>query len=488
MTRHSILFGIQTYEASDHLTNLKSPGNDVKIMSEVLNNEKYSGKCVRNLPLTDVTYNEATTALADFLENVKPNDVFIFYFAGHGMRNDKGDLFLCFRDSMDNRLSFTALGYNRLREHFEEKKLRRVLVILDCCYSGAALRSSPLDELKKIEHNFGDGKGYFVMSSTGSSQIAKEGDENGVFTRHFVEGIRTGHADTNQTGEISVQDMALYLQKKVPEEVPGQTPMLGSEAMTGKFILALNYERQQELQAEREAQARLAVFRAADKRLRAAYLKNDATRELINSVANWKEANANTLLDAPAFLALKNYAEKTNGIVIFAERWKDAISEADDTYQTTAKAVAEARITAGKQAKADQEAELGMVSMRADGAFASPPDGDRPRQQAPEPLRANDVSNVAAAPVRLPQARETTRQPLDILIEIAEARGTHHSGMQRKELDAALNEKVDTQTAGRMIANFLAEGLITRHQGDSYRFTVAFTNMVHKYRQGKNNG
>lgn len=325
MRRHSLLIGVQDYEGSAGLTPLACALADVALVESVVSDPRYMGPEPRVLAVKNPTNAEAMSAIQSFLADVAPDDVVVFYFSGHGMRDVMGDLFLCFCDTIETDLELTALRTARLARIFESKFLRRVLVVLDCCYSGAAgaqmTRDSVLSKLNDMEHAQPDGKGLYVLSSSGAAETTKEGAECGVFTGHLVNGIVSGEADTDQDGRITVQDVARYLQRKVPEDAPGQTPHLSSHAVTGSFVVALNEAVQVQKQKAEDDARRVCAFSAARDRLLTSYRAGDVTRVLMNSVLDWIEQFPEADVAAEPFVSLEAYGETRIGLAEFVPQW-----------------------------------------------------------------------------------------------------------------------------------------------------------------------
>jgi hypothetical protein len=84
-----------------------------------------------------------------------------------------------------------------------------------------------------------------VLTSSSATEYAFEGSEltqaagrPSVFTSALVEGLRTGEADLDADGEISVNDLYDYTYRKVRERTPGQAPMKWSFGVEGDLVVA----------------------------------------------------------------------------------------------------------------------------------------------------------------------------------------------------------------------------------------------------------
>ena len=107
----------------------------------------------------------------------------------------------------------------------EQSDCGQVVLLLDCCYSGAVddgLRGDVSSELHVVEQ----AHGIYIMTATTDMQPAREtetasGDTvMGRFTAALVNGIESGAADFEHKGKILLSDLRRYLELVVT----GQTP------------------------------------------------------------------------------------------------------------------------------------------------------------------------------------------------------------------------------------------------------------------------
>ncbi|MFF9644176.1 caspase family protein [Kitasatospora aureofaciens] len=119
-------------------------------------------------------------------------DTLVVYFAGHGMRSPDGSLYLALGHSEQGRKLYESVAFNYLRTEVLESVASRKVVILDCCYSGAALEGNmgALDE-------FADQtaiEGTYVMTASAATQAARApvGAHLTAFTGELVNAITDG--------------------------------------------------------------------------------------------------------------------------------------------------------------------------------------------------------------------------------------------------------------------------------------------------------
>jgi hypothetical protein len=85
-----------------------------------------------------------------------------------------------------------------------------------------------------------------VLTATDSTQYAWEGEsiigdvENSLFTHYLIEGLRTGSADIDQDGQITIDELYDYIYEHVLNETPKQTPGKWTFGQQGDIIIAQN--------------------------------------------------------------------------------------------------------------------------------------------------------------------------------------------------------------------------------------------------------
>ena len=87
-----------------------------------------------------VTHQAVRSAFSDWLpgQPISEADALFIFFSGHGLSGEK-DGFLAAANSVESDLS-TCVSLNELRANLAGLKCRHILVVLDCCYSGALFK------------------------------------------------------------------------------------------------------------------------------------------------------------------------------------------------------------------------------------------------------------------------------------------------------------------------------------------------------------
>ncbi|WFE59213.1 Clp protease N-terminal domain-containing protein [Micromonospora sp. WMMD712] len=121
----------------------------------------------------------------------EPLDTLLLYYAGHGFLED--GLYLGLKGTEAAHIDFTALPYAQIRKMVLRSPSRRNLVILDCCYAGAAVEfmsdGTAGGEL--------DIRGAYVLAATAKDERAHApaGARNSAFTAALLRVLRDGVAD-----------------------------------------------------------------------------------------------------------------------------------------------------------------------------------------------------------------------------------------------------------------------------------------------------
>jgi Caspase domain len=236
---------IATYEYRDEgLRRLTAPGRDAESLADALRDPEIAGFDVTTL--VNEPHYVVGEAIADFYRACGRDDLTLLYFSGHGLKDDDGRLYLATTDTRRDALLFTSLPAAHINDALESCRSRRKVLILDCCYSGAfpAGRAAKADAAVHTLERF-QGKGRAVLTASDSTQYSFEGNDisgegvRSLFTSFLVEGIKTGAADVDQDGDISLDELYDYVHDRVTLEMPQQRPKK-QEDVDGKIVIARN--------------------------------------------------------------------------------------------------------------------------------------------------------------------------------------------------------------------------------------------------------
>ncbi len=236
---------VATYDYQDQaLSQLIAPAHDAEELAEVLRDPKIAGFEVTIL--LNEPHWVVGQAIADFFRERRHDDLALLYFTGHGLKDDDGRLYLAMTNTKRDSVLFSGLSAEQIDYAMDTCSSRQTVLILDCCYSGAfpAGRFAKSDRAIHSLERF-RGRGRAVLTASDSAQYSFEGDDvqgtgvRSLFTRFLVEGIKTGRADLDSDGDISLEELYSYVHDRVVEQMPQQRPKK-QENVEGRIVIAKN--------------------------------------------------------------------------------------------------------------------------------------------------------------------------------------------------------------------------------------------------------
>ena len=243
----ALIIGNSQYQ-DPRLAQLLTPQEDVTDLAAILRAPDIGG-FDEVKTLVNETDANIRLSIEDFFADKKSDDLLVIYFSGHGVRDEQGLLYLAVNNTRANRLRATAIPSEFITGEMDRSRSRRQVLILDCCHSGAFAQGSKAmtGESAGTGPAFeGIGYGRVVLTATDATQYAWEGDkvigqaDRSVFTHYLIEGLRTGEADTDLDGTITLDEMYDYVYEKVVTVTPSQTPGKWSYKQQGDIVIARN--------------------------------------------------------------------------------------------------------------------------------------------------------------------------------------------------------------------------------------------------------
>jgi len=227
------------------LAQLRSPGHDAEALGRVLGDPGIGGFNVELL--MDADERTIRRRIAAFFADRDRDDLLLLHFACHGIKDSRGRLYLAARDTDLNALAASSVPASFVNDALDETQSRRVVLILDCCYSGAFARGSLARSGHEVQiaDEFRTGSGRIVLTASSATEYAFEGVDLAradaklsVFTSALVKGLETGAADLDADGEISIDELYDYTYRQVRESTPTQAPMKWSFGVEGSLVVA----------------------------------------------------------------------------------------------------------------------------------------------------------------------------------------------------------------------------------------------------------
>ncbi|MBD2728991.1 SUMF1/EgtB/PvdO family nonheme iron enzyme [Nostoc sp. FACHB-892] len=276
MTKFALLIGVSEYDYQDKdLKLLPAAVKDVDAMRRVLVNPEMGDFPESNITVLKNPQPQAVReAIFNLFFNRQKHDLLLFYFSGHGIKDEKGQLYLSTRETKKQNSKLvtpSAVPASVLHENINDSRSLQQVIILDCCFSGAITQGMTVksDGTVNVQEQLG-GKGRAILTSSTSAQYSfeQEGSELSIYTRYLVEGIETGAADKDTDGWISIDELHEYASTKVQEAAPAMTPKFYPVEEGHKILLAkspkddpkLKYRKEVETRAKKFGNGKFSIF------------------------------------------------------------------------------------------------------------------------------------------------------------------------------------------------------------------------------------
>lgn len=173
-----------------------------KELYSLLESQGVKPKNVSLLIDNEATVDAMRSAVLNALKKAPEGSTFIFYYAGHGVKDDDSRIYFASYDITTGNYKKTGFDVSWLGDAVRDKfKGKLVWLLADCCYSGALL-----DEAEKISSA---GKNVIVLTSAASCNISTA---NWTFTQSIIDCLSgLPLADRNNDGMISINETGTEL-------------------------------------------------------------------------------------------------------------------------------------------------------------------------------------------------------------------------------------------------------------------------------------
>jgi WD40 repeat protein len=227
-TLHILAVGINKYQNSAYNLNYAQP-DAASFIDKIQQTGKNIFKSINPIEIYDdnATKENIVAAFKSIMMKAKPEDVFLFYYAGHGTLDEENneeyylvptDITKLYGDP--TQLQAKGISATELKGFLTQVKSQKQIILMDACHSGGALktlgvRAAATDEKAIVQ--LARSSGVVMIASSGSKQFATEFDQlkHGVFTYVLLEAL-DGKAD-NGDKKITVNELKFYMEERVPE-------------------------------------------------------------------------------------------------------------------------------------------------------------------------------------------------------------------------------------------------------------------------------
>jgi WD40 repeat protein len=229
---HLIAVGVSRYDRKS--LDLHSADADARHLAEAFTAVTGPGKpyrpgLVRTLLNGQASRDAVLAAIDEVRQAAKPNDLFVFAFAGHGARAE-GEFFLATREadpSSPESFKSTTVSGADLRAKLADFPCQ-VLLLLDACHSGSVAAYRPgTDEAARALSSV-DVRAAVMCAALGHEEAIEDAG-GGLFTQAIVRALKGDPAAfyDHATGELNVYHLQAFVYQEVTKASDAkQTPYL----------------------------------------------------------------------------------------------------------------------------------------------------------------------------------------------------------------------------------------------------------------------
>ena len=233
----------------DESLRLKYAADDAALLERVLTDKAAKafpgGIDVRRFVDRKATREAFFDGLQWLKDSMKPQDVGIIFFSGHGHRDDDGMFYMLPADVRRQSIEATALDGALFKRKLADIK-GKLVVMLDASHSATVVQDAGGERtLRPITDHFvrevvAEGSGIVMMCSCTGREVSMEDSVlgHGYFTQALAEGLE-GRADLNQDGSVYLTELDAYLFERVKAlSHDRQHPATAKPASVFPFVLA----------------------------------------------------------------------------------------------------------------------------------------------------------------------------------------------------------------------------------------------------------
>ena len=225
---YALIIGVDQYQNSQSgLSYLKFVSNDVAAINELLLFQGWPEQKIKKISGRSATKKNLISAFNGWLRQVKPDDVLLVFWSGHGypdLADPRKVYFACY--DTDLKKPWTGYRMDKVVKTIKEHRIKNVIFVADTCHAGKIVTRSNGKKGLSIEPYLDDisvnkdiPEGWIFMAATeaGYQTVENEQWQNGVFTYCFVNAVKNNR---------KLKDVRKELLQRVPVEAYKVTDMM----------------------------------------------------------------------------------------------------------------------------------------------------------------------------------------------------------------------------------------------------------------------
>ncbi|HTI26051.1 MAG TPA: molecular chaperone DnaK [Kutzneria sp.] len=204
----AVLIGVARYR-DDNLHDLHGALGNVQDLADRLGDER-TGSFRRDC-VTTVPDPEHAGLLGEMVaaEARQAQDTFLVYYAGHGLLDAQGRLYLGLTTTNSESVFYSAMPFDFIRQAFLNSPARNRILILDCCFSGRAIEA--MSDRESVVSGQIEISGVYTLTSAPANQpaIAPDGARHTAFTGELLRLLNHGVATGSEL--ITLEQIYVHL-------------------------------------------------------------------------------------------------------------------------------------------------------------------------------------------------------------------------------------------------------------------------------------
>ena len=179
----------------------------------------------------DAVKEKILQAFQDVAQQASEEDVFVFYYSGHGVMSEATDsipedFFLVLQDiekqyGANELLRERGISARALKDLCFKIKAQKQLIVIDACHTGGLIETFALKGAseEKAIYELARNAGIHVLAASNEEQTAKEisSIQHGVFTYSLLEGLNCHPGLVVRDGLVWISDLEKFAEKRVEE-------------------------------------------------------------------------------------------------------------------------------------------------------------------------------------------------------------------------------------------------------------------------------
>lgn len=249
---HAIVIGANTYKHNTFIK-LNFVKKDVTRLAHMLRSS-YGDENVTFLSDKGANAEAIKSILVSYSKKLKRDDTIIFYYAGHASSYKSARRYInylsCYNTDPKN-LEETSISFTEIKSFLSDSIAKRMLVVLDACYTGEKVSTRYVKALREIASAFpattaGKKQERAILSTNmAHSSLDLEAQSHSIFTKHFIEALKGGAADNENI--VRVRNLYNYLQGKLEEETEDTPEQVVNLLGAGDFPILVATKKEEEI-------------------------------------------------------------------------------------------------------------------------------------------------------------------------------------------------------------------------------------------------